>query len=282
MPNKEKLSQGEVTRLVELEDTIKNAETNREQALLEIHDSKLYREYGTFEDYCLMRWSIGKSRAHQLLDHARANSTIVDLANEAQSRELKRLSPDQAKKVVLKAAESGPLTAKKLRAARAETIKVEPPRQRRATPEEKDRRAEEVARLWQEGYTRSDIGAALGVSNGTIAMDLASKGVSTGRRPPAGLKPSGHPIEIHEWRDQPEQVDANVIRLTLVPGKAACDLDRESADRMINNADAGTDHLAQYIDNGYELTESQIERLTMIRDRVDRLIREAAEQKGVG
>ena len=86
-------------------------------------------------------------------------------------------------------------------------------------------------------------------------------------------------MEVREWRDQSEEDESNVIRLKLVPGKAECDLDRESADRMINNADAGSDHLAQYIKNGYELTESQLERLVMISDRINRLIHEHKKQE---
>ena len=42
------------------------------RALTEIRDSKLYRiSYKTFEAYCKERWEIGRSRAYELIDHAK-------------------------------------------------------------------------------------------------------------------------------------------------------------------------------------------------------------------
>lgn len=288
MPGEEKLGPHEVARLAELEQVIERAEKDRGLALREVHDRRLYRDqYKTFEQYCSERWGISGNWGMRLVRHARkrSNMTIGTLENEAQTRELERLNPQQSAAVIKRVSQSGgKMTAKAIRAARTEVIKAEPPKRYTPTREERDRRSVEAVRLWDEGYHALDICAELGISKSSLYTDLALQGrrVDVQRRPVAGLKPKGHPMEIHEWRDQPEETDATVIRLKLVPGKAACDLDRESADRYLNKADAGSDALAQYIDNGYELTDSQIERLTMIRDRVDRLIQEAVKQKGAG
>lgn len=285
MSDEEKLSREEVARLAELEQTIERAEQDRCQALREVHDQRLYREqYDTFEQYCQKRWGISGSYGMRLIRHVSYQPIGgLETANEAQTRQLERLSPRQAEAVMRKVTQSGAkVTAQAIREARAEVIKVEPPRRYNATPEEKQRRAAEVVRLWDEGYHALDICAEFGISKSTLYADLIHEERPKGQRPIAGQKPRGHPMEVREWRDQPEQAETNVIRLKLVPGKAECDLDRESADRMINKADAGTDHLAQWVKNGYELTESQLERLIMIRDRVNRIVREAAEQKGVG
>lgn len=289
MPNEEKLSRREAARLAELEQVIERAEQDRDEALLEVHDQRLYREqYNTFEQYCQQRWNISGNWGKRLVNYARKRSDLPmgTVENERQARELEHLDPMQAAAVVKKVADSGEeVTAKKIRQARIEMLDVAPLKRYIATPEEKERRSVEALRLWDEGYHALDICAELGISKSTLYADLAFHGKRTDlQRPVAGRKPKGHPMEVREWRNQPEeqQADADVIRLRLVPGKAACDLDRESADRFINNADAGSEALGQYVKNGYELTESQVERLVMIRDRIDRLIREAAEQKGVG
>lgn len=94
------LSGSEQSRLTELEVTIEGGlkvffEVGT--ALLEIRDKRLYRSYGTFEDYCRVRWQLKKSRAYQLMSAVEIieglkSSTIVELpANEAQTRPLKAL-----------------------------------------------------------------------------------------------------------------------------------------------------------------------------------------------
>lgn len=58
------------------------------RALLAIRDERLYRaEHDTFESYCQERWGMSRQRAHQFIDAA-AVSTVVDVPNEAQAREL--------------------------------------------------------------------------------------------------------------------------------------------------------------------------------------------------
>lgn len=91
-------------------------------ALLAIRDDerKLYRQYGTFEDYCLERWGLKQSRAYQLMDAAGVvrglqSSTIVELpANEAQARPLAQLPSAQqitAWQTAIETAPDGKITA---------------------------------------------------------------------------------------------------------------------------------------------------------------------------
>ena len=63
-------------------------------ALLAIRDGKKYREnYSTFDDYCRERWGWSRQRGYQLMDAAKM-STIVDIENEAQARELAPLQDE--------------------------------------------------------------------------------------------------------------------------------------------------------------------------------------------
>lgn len=58
------------------------------RALMAIRDDRLYRaEHRTFDAYCRSRWKLSPSRAYQFIDAAHV-STVVDVANEAQAREL--------------------------------------------------------------------------------------------------------------------------------------------------------------------------------------------------
>ncbi|UHD45351.1 hypothetical protein LUX29_20540 [Aureimonas altamirensis] len=55
------------------------------EALIEIRDSKLYREsHETFEVYCRDRWDLHRRRAYQLIDHAKAMEVIVEAAGECE------------------------------------------------------------------------------------------------------------------------------------------------------------------------------------------------------
>jgi hypothetical protein len=75
------------------------------KALLEIRDQRLYRQqHRTFEDYCRERWKWTRQRGYQLMQAAsvaRNLSTIVDTSaqNEAQARELTRLTPTQQREI---------------------------------------------------------------------------------------------------------------------------------------------------------------------------------------
>lgn len=79
---------------------------------MQIRDNRLYREiYGTFEEYCKEKWNISRPRAYQLIKGAEVQenlSTIVDIKNEAQTRPLTKLPPDEQREVYQKAVETAP------------------------------------------------------------------------------------------------------------------------------------------------------------------------------
>lgn len=82
------------------------------EALLEIRDSRLYREtHGTFEDYCRERWGMSRPRAYNLIDAAKVTHLVsanADIPNEAVARELvpvMRQEPDALPDVMAEATE---------------------------------------------------------------------------------------------------------------------------------------------------------------------------------
>lgn len=95
-------------------------------ALLEIRDSRLYREtHSTFEGYCTERWGMPRARAYQLIDSAKTVAALGENAkvvqNEAQARELVTLAPEVAKHVLAVAeGKHQPLTATLIRQVKAE------------------------------------------------------------------------------------------------------------------------------------------------------------------
>lgn len=91
-------------------------------ALLRIRDGRLYRqEYANFETYCQDRWNLSPSRAYQLIDAAYV-STLVEVGNEAQARELAPLldQPEALRETWERAVEQtdGKPTAAAVRGAR--------------------------------------------------------------------------------------------------------------------------------------------------------------------
>ena len=120
------LTQLETTALADLERTIaKGQQTFVEVglALTRIRDERLYRaDYGSFNEYCEARWGWGKDYSNKLISAANvvrslpaATATIV--ATESQARELAKVPESDRAEVVEKAAKSGKVTAKSLRAA---------------------------------------------------------------------------------------------------------------------------------------------------------------------
>lgn len=92
------------TRLSELEATIERGlATFVEvgQALLEIRDSRLYRDsHGTFEDYCRERWGFNRQRASQLIQASEVSKYLDSPPqNDAQARELAPLKDDPERMV---------------------------------------------------------------------------------------------------------------------------------------------------------------------------------------
>ena len=85
-------------------------------ALAAIRDGRLYREsHQTFEQYCIERWNLSKSRAYQFLRGAEvverlAECTTVDVMpdNEAQVRPLASLPEEQQAEAWKEAVESAP------------------------------------------------------------------------------------------------------------------------------------------------------------------------------
>lgn len=58
-------------------------------ALLQIHDRRLYREsYHSFQDYLTKRWNISRSRGYQLVKYAKLRSAGDKPLNERQIRDL--------------------------------------------------------------------------------------------------------------------------------------------------------------------------------------------------
>jgi ParB family chromosome partitioning protein len=84
-------------------------------ALMVVRDSKLYRHgHSTFEDYCRVRWNMGKSRVYQMIDAAIVvenlqESTMVELpTSERQARPLAQLEPEQQREAWRKVVDTAP------------------------------------------------------------------------------------------------------------------------------------------------------------------------------
>jgi len=101
------------------------------QSLVKIRDERLYRaEYGTFEEYCEIRWGMSRTHAYRLLSHGRVLdhltadadadlSPIGDTLKESATREIANLAPETQREVIreVKRQEVKP-TAKAVQAAR--------------------------------------------------------------------------------------------------------------------------------------------------------------------
>jgi hypothetical protein len=112
------LAPRDAERLADLEVTIAQGLTTFVEvgsALSEIREARLYREsHGTFEDYCRDRWQMSRPRAYELI-HASSVvaglSAIADMplpTNEAQTRPLAALPPEQQREVWKEAVETAP------------------------------------------------------------------------------------------------------------------------------------------------------------------------------
>lgn len=116
------LSESEQARLGELEQTVRvGLKTFVEvgAALLEIRDQRLYRAgYASFEEYCRQELGFSRQRGHQMIQAAEV-STMVDVPNEAQARELVPLvdDPPALLEALAEAGQDGPATAEKIRTA---------------------------------------------------------------------------------------------------------------------------------------------------------------------
>jgi hypothetical protein len=128
------LADGDVTRLPELETIIERGQQTFVEvgaALLEIRDSRLYREqYSSFDDYTRERWGWSRVHAHRVIE---ASEVIGALpigsrpANEAQARELaKAKDPEVMHAVMAQVTETGqPVTARVIKDAVEERLNPE-------------------------------------------------------------------------------------------------------------------------------------------------------------
>lgn len=117
------LAESEQLECERLEETIQRGRQSfyeMGQALSIIRDKRLYRTYGTFEEYCYERWEMSRRAAYQLIDAAAVvdnvrNCAQIFPANEAQARPLAKLSTreqqQQAWLKVVSTAPSGKVTA---------------------------------------------------------------------------------------------------------------------------------------------------------------------------
>jgi hypothetical protein len=100
-------------------------------ALAEVRDSKLYRaEFKTFEAYCQTRWGLGRTYVFNLIESAQTAEEMfaianISVGNEAQARELAKVTKasgiKEAAKVLEAVAADGKVTAKAI-AAKAKTL----------------------------------------------------------------------------------------------------------------------------------------------------------------
>ena len=121
----------ESSRLVALEAVIaqgKQTFWTVATALAEVKRDRLYRsDYGTFEDYCRLKWGWSASRARQIIGAVEVAESVtnVTLSNEAQARALADVPADERNDVVKEASKGGKLTAasiRKVKQAKAERL----------------------------------------------------------------------------------------------------------------------------------------------------------------
>ncbi|MBP5974189.1 MAG: hypothetical protein KME46_21590 [Brasilonema angustatum HA4187-MV1] len=111
------LSEAEAQELRRLEATVERclkAFWQIGQALREIRDKRLYREYySTFEEYCMTRWEMSRRSAYQLISAASVYENVrhgaqILPANERQARPLVALPPEQQREAWAKAVSTAP------------------------------------------------------------------------------------------------------------------------------------------------------------------------------
>ncbi len=127
-------------------------------ALMEIRDARLYREtHGTFEAYCRERWGWSRQRSHQLIEASRV-STVVDIGNERQARELAPLLREDEHAVVEVWRELRVEYGEDVTATRIKRVVHNRMRRMRREQDMAERRAEERARVLSlsDRYAASD------------------------------------------------------------------------------------------------------------------------------
>jgi hypothetical protein len=109
-PTTGSLTTEEFKRLVDLEKLAYNNFQAIGIALLEIRDSRLYREtHSTFESYCEDRWSLTCRRVNQLIVGQEVNRNLGTTVPERQARELSIIKdPEQQREAYQKAVDTAP------------------------------------------------------------------------------------------------------------------------------------------------------------------------------
>jgi hypothetical protein len=118
------MSQSDVERLTQLEFAIDKGRTLIGDSLREIRDAGLYKQYGTFEQYCEKKWGFSKSRAYQLIGEAKVVHNLLASGiepdalpeNEGQARALAAVPPEKQADVWKQASAEGKATAAKIKA----------------------------------------------------------------------------------------------------------------------------------------------------------------------
>lgn len=99
------------------------------KSMLEIKDRKLYRaQYGTWEEYCRLKWNMSFQRFKQLSDAAEIKQELGDDAeglSESALRALKSVPKAKRKGVAAKAKKAGKPTAEAIKQAAAQEIDMD-------------------------------------------------------------------------------------------------------------------------------------------------------------
>ena len=174
----QELSVNEVDRLCRCEEVIEEhlqTFVDVGLALLEIRDSKLYRQYfETFEDYCQKRWKMTVGRAKQLISSVKVISnlksgtdTIVSPTHESQVRPLAPLSKEEQKEAWTEATngDEHPTAAKVTKIARKVLEKrTSLPVSDGASVVYHHLQEDEIVALSEAGFTHAEIAEKLGKS----------------------------------------------------------------------------------------------------------------------
>lgn len=124
--NDDNLSVSDIERLAQLEFSIERGiegYVEAGKALKEIRDSRLYAQYGTFEDYCYKRFRLSRSRAYQLVGAViiiEGLSTKVDVLPSKESHVRALAAVPEEMRIMVWAAVLGdavPVTVPKIQAA---------------------------------------------------------------------------------------------------------------------------------------------------------------------
>jgi len=136
-----KLTSIEESELVRLESIIEKGQQTFVEvgaALMEIKDSGLYKQHGTFEQYCKERWGYARTTAYYLIQSCKVIENVqhVEQGSPSSLRQtipLSGLTPPQQQEAWKKAVDTAPegkVTAKHVEKTAKEFQKVSVPKER--------------------------------------------------------------------------------------------------------------------------------------------------------